>query len=254
MSLQVGQLSLGKLYEASVRQRVVGISLAARQLMKLFDQLEPLIVVGYTPRLFKIQAQLAAAKLGLDLPLHQISFCRFGQVHPSPSAYQDEPFAPSEVFTLDMWIKHQGYHADLARIYTLAPYKSDLLRLKRGALAIQEAAAKAAKAGDRLLNIVQAAQQAASSAGLFIVEGACGHGVGHTLHEEPEIAFCYNAGQPFSRLKPGSVITIEPLVSLKPATLCIQPDGVVSLPADISFCYAEAMLYVGEHQSVVIGR
>nr|WP_276508951.1 M24 family metallopeptidase [Entomospira culicis] len=237
-----------------MRQRVVGISQSAQLLMQLFDYLEPLIVVGMTPSYFKAQAQAYALQLGVTLAPSQISFCRFGQVHPDHRIFQEEPLQAGEAFTLDIWILYQGYHADLARIYHLPPYRREILLLKKGALAVQEAAAKAAKAGERLLNIVQAAQLAAMQAGVSIVEGACGHGVGYALHEEPTIAFCYNAGSPFSRLKAGSIITIEPLIALKPTTLTIHNDGVVTLPAEIPFFYAEAMVYVGEHQSVVIGQ
>ncbi|NIZ47019.1 M24 family metallopeptidase [Entomospira nematocerorum] len=254
MSLKVGLLATSELYEEGLRKRVVGITTSARILMQIFDALEPLIAIGVTPIYLKTQAQGLACRLGAFLAPEQISFCRFGQVHPSLTEYLDEPLEPGEAFTMDIWLQHQSYHADLARIYTLAPYRRELLYLKRAALNIQEAAVRSVRAGDRLLNVVQAAQQAATKAGVHIVEGACGHGIGQRLHEHPEIAFCYNAGSPFSRFKAGTIITIEPLVSLKPVSLTLHDDGRVTLPRDIPFAYAEVMVYIGETQTTVIGR
>lgn len=254
MSLNVGLLSASEFYEEGLRKRVIGISQAAKLLMQLFDRIENAVQVGMTPRKFKEHVHGVAMRLGINLMDEQISLCRFGQVHPDPSLYLDEALVSGEAFTLDIWIKHQGYHADLARVYTLPPYQADILHLKKGALAVQDAAIKAAKAGVRLLNIIQAVQQSAIKSGVYIVEGACGHGIGRKLHEEPMVAFCYNAGSPFSRLKAGSVITIEPLVTLKPAKLNICENGVVVLTPDIPFFYAEAMIYVGQERSIVIGR
>jgi methionyl aminopeptidase len=254
MSLKVGLLSVGELYEESLRKRVVGISQAAKLLMHLFDHSEILIQVGMQPLAIKQQILHEAHLLGATLQLGQIAFCRFGQVHPDPILYANEPLQAGESFTLDIWLEYQGYHADLARIYQLEPYKKELLQLKRGAYAVQEAALKVAKAGERFLSIVQAAQSAALLHGVHIVEGACGHGLGHHLHEEPTVPFCYNAGSPFAKIKAGSVITIEPLIALKPANLTLHEGGVVTLPHDIPFLYAEAMVYVGQDHTLVIGR
>ncbi|NIZ40479.1 M24 family metallopeptidase [Entomospira entomophila] len=254
MSLKVGLLATSELYEEGLRKRVVGITSSAKILMQIFDALEPLITIGVTPIYLKTQAQGFACRLGVFLAPEQISFCRFGQVHPSITEYLEEPLEPGEAFTLDIWLQHQSYHADLARIYTLAPYRRELLHLKRSALSIQEAAVRSIRAGERLLSVVQAAQQAATKAGVYIVEGACGHGIGQRLHEHPEIAFCYNAGAPFSRFKAGSIITVEPLIALKPVSLTIHDDGRVTLPSEVPFVYAEAMVYIGEKQTTVIGR
>lgn len=254
MSLKIGVVAVNELYQESLRRRFIGISEAAILLMKIFDQLESAIVAGLLPSQLKKLAQEIALSHDIVLESHQVALCRFGEIHPSPTEYCNLPLLAGEAFTLDIWLKHQGYHADLARIYMIAPYRPELLNLRDAVQKIQEAAILAARSGDRLLAITQAAQQAAAKAGVYIVEGACGHGVGYRLHEEPEVAFCYNAGAPFSRLKSGHVITIEPLITLEPATLSIQENGVVSLKKSIPFLYAEAMIYVGEHQSVVIGR
>jgi len=72
----------------------------------------------------------------------------------------------------------------------------------------------AARVGNRLLDISRAIQQHVERAGFFIVRQYSGHGVGRSMHEDPQVLNYVGSGDPDAmlRLKSGMVIAIEPMV------------------------------------------
>jgi len=60
--------------------------------------------------------------------------------------------------------------------------------------------------------------------GFSVLRGLCGHGVGKTIHEAPEVPNFYD---PRSRapLTEGLVLAVEPMISAEPSQLVTEPDG-----------------------------
>jgi methionyl aminopeptidase len=80
------------------------------------------------------------------------------------------------------------------------------------------------RSGARLSNVSHAIQQKAEDAGLFVVREFVGHGIGKTMHEDPQVP---NFGRPGKgpRLKKGVTIAIEPMLNIGGAGVEVQTDG-----------------------------
>ncbi len=119
-----------------------------------------------------------------------------------------------DVITLDFAASYKGWHADSAitvPVGTVAPEVQRLLKVTEDALYRGIAAARA---GNRLLDIARAVQHEVEAAGFSVVRHYGGHGVGRSMHEDPQVLNYVEAGDPgyMLRLKPGMVIAIEPMV------------------------------------------
>ncbi|MCX5714953.1 MAG: type I methionyl aminopeptidase [Candidatus Omnitrophica bacterium] len=118
-----------------------------------------------------------------------------------------------DILSIDLGIDYQGYFSDAA--VTVPVGKVDnrskkLIEVTRKALS---EGIKQAKAGNHLSDISHAIQVYVEGQGFSVVRQFVGHGIGWSLHEEPEIP---NFGQPHKGavLKNGMVLAIEPMVNV----------------------------------------
>jgi methionyl aminopeptidase len=123
-----------------------------------------------------------------------------------------------DIISIDVGVLYQGFHADSAWTFpvgSIPPETADLLKVTEESL---NAAIEQCRPGHRLGDVGQAVQEVAEAAGYSIVREYVGHGVGRSLHEEPQVP---NYGPPGRRevLSAGMTIAIEPMVNIGgPAT------------------------------------
>jgi len=88
-----------------------------------------------------------------------------------------------------------------------------------------------ARPGNRLSDVSHAVESFVRSNGFSVVREFVGHGVGRTLHEEPQIP---NYGPPGNgpRLKPGMTLAIEPMVNMGDARVKVLADNWTVVTAD----------------------
>ncbi len=116
-----------------------------------------------------------------------------------------------DLVKLDFGAIWQGFHADSAVTVIVGDAHSaeaeKLVRVTEDAL---EAGISQIRAGGRLSDVGAAVQQVAEGAGFSVVREYVGHGIGRSLHEDPQIP---NYGDPGRgpQLKPGLVVAVEPL-------------------------------------------
>jgi len=118
-----------------------------------------------------------------------------------------------DIVSLDVGVEFEGFIGDNATTVMVGvtdPEVIDLVRVSEKSL---EAAIAAAKPGNRLSDISHAVEKVAVAGGYSIVREFVGHGIGRTMHEEPQIP---NFGPPGRgpRLKAGMTFAIEPMVNL----------------------------------------
>jgi methionyl aminopeptidase len=87
------------------------------------------------------------------------------------------------------------------------------------------------KVGGRISDIGHAIQMYVEAHGFSIVREFVGHGIGASLHEEPQIA---NYGEPGRgpRLVEGMTLAIEPMVNMGKAAVKVLPDGWTAVTKD----------------------
>lgn len=139
--------------------------------------------------------------------------------------------AEADVVGLDFGLKHRGLFTDAAVTVAVGKISPEAQRLL---LATKEALRRgiaAARAGTHLSDISAAVEQVAEKYGYGLVRDLGGHGVGHRVHEEPQIP---NFGPPGRGpiLEPGWVLAIEPMFNLGGGAVKFLPDGYTVKTAD----------------------
>lgn len=132
--------------------------------------------------------------------------------------------APGDLVKLDVTADCDGYIADAADTVLVAPVTAAARRLRMSAVAAFHAGADAARAGRYVNEIGRAVEQRVRHDGFAVIRELCGHGVGRTIHEPPEV-LNYFAPSQRDRLTDGLVLTIEPMLAARRARAVQQPDG-----------------------------
>jgi len=117
-----------------------------------------------------------------------------------------------DIVGIDIGVDYKGYIADAAftlPVGLISREDEKLLKVTEDCLYLGLAQAQV---GKRIGDISWAIFNHARASGLEVVREYCGHGVGFSLHEEPQI-YNYPAQGPNPKLKPGMVIAIEPMVN-----------------------------------------
>lgn len=120
--------------------------------------------------------------------------------------------ADGDIVSIDVGVYYKGYHGDTADTFCVGQVTEQARRLIDNTRRCFYNSLAFARPGYRLGDIGHAVQQTAEEEGFAPVRVLSGHGVGHDLHEDPEVL---NYGKPHTgeTLKAGMVIAIEPMIN-----------------------------------------
>ena len=143
-------------------------------------------------------------------------------VHGIPSPRRR--LAEGDVISIDVGCIVDGWHADCARTWTVgqpAPEVSELIEATRRGM---EAGISAALPGNHLGDIGHAIESVAHEFGYGIVRPFVGHGIGQSMHEEPQVP---NYGRPGAGMliEAGMCFAIEPMFNLGGDEVYVEDDG-----------------------------
>lgn len=129
-----------------------------------------------------------------------------------------------DIVSVDVGAYYNGYHGDNAYTFAVGKISAEARQLLDVTEECLKLGIAQAKPGNRIGDISNAVQQHAESFGFGVVREFVGHGVGESLHEDPEVP---NFGKPGRgpRIVPGMTIAIEPMINLKGAGVRVLPDG-----------------------------
>ena len=150
-------------------------------------------------------------------------------VHGVPSPHTT--VQAGDLVKLDLTAQKDGYVADAAITVAVPPASLTARRLAECAQAAFECARSVARAGNRISAIGRAVEREASDAGFEVLRQWCGHGVGRTIHEPPEVPNFEDRSNP-AVLSDGLVITIEPIVTAGIDKSFVTSDGWTVVTAD----------------------
>ena len=130
-------------------------------------------------------------------------------VHGFPS---DRKLKNGDIISIDIGACYKGYHGDSAWTYTVGEVDEEtknLLKYTEEALFV---GLSQVKPGNRIGDIGYAIEEYAHKHNLGVVKELCGHGVGTSVHEDPEVP---NYGIPNTgpKLREGMVIAVEPMLT-----------------------------------------
>ena len=143
----------------------------------------------------------------------------------------DRPLADGDIVSIDIGTFLGGYAADMARTYAIGRVSDEARRLIEATERSLVAGIDAMRPGNRLGDVSAAVQQVVEEAGFWVVREFVGHGIGSTFHEPPNLPNFGRAGTgPI--LRPGLVLAIEPMVTVRRTTVEVLADGWTAPTAD----------------------
>jgi methionyl aminopeptidase len=149
-------------------------------------------------------------------------------VHGIPN---DEPLRDGDIVGVDCGVVYQGYYGDAARTFGVGQVSDQARRLLDVTKQALEIAVQQVWPDGRLHDIGSAVQQHVEAAGFSVVREFVGHGIGTSLHEDPQVPNFGQRGKGI-RLKPGLVLAIEPMVNAGGVDVRVDADGWTARTAD----------------------
>lgn len=129
-----------------------------------------------------------------------------------------------DIVTIDMVVNLNGSLADSAWTYAVGNISEEARHLMDTTLKCLYLGIKEAKVGNRLGDIGHAIQSYAEGEGFSVVREFVGHGIGKTMHEDPQVLHYGEAGRGL-RIQEGMVFTIEPMINEGTFNLKIDKNG-----------------------------
>jgi methionyl aminopeptidase len=136
-----------------------------------------------------------------------------------------------DIVGLDLGCVVDGFFGDAARTVGVGQIGDVARRLMETTREALMAGIEECRPGKRVGDIGQAIQSLAESRGYSVVREFVGHGIGTSLHEEPQVPNYGPAGRR-ERLVPGMCLAIEPMVNTGGPTVRTLKDGWTAVTAD----------------------
>lgn len=149
-------------------------------------------------------------------------------VHGIPT---DKSLAEGDIISVDCGVKKNGFYGDHAYSFAVGVVKPELLKLLEVTKESLYKGIEQCVAGNRVGDISYAVQQHAEKHGYGVVRELVGHGLGKSLHEDPEVPNYGKRGDG-PKLKDGMVLAIEPMINLGKKNVKQLNDGWTIVTAD----------------------
>lgn len=174
-------------------------------------------------------------------------------VHGMPSAKRS--LRSGDIVSIDTGVELDGYFGDSAVTVGVGEVNDSVKRLLRVTEESLELAIDKARAGNRLFDISSTVEGHVKSNGFSIVREFVGHGIGTSLHEEPQIPNYVDRRGENPRLKPGMVLAIEPMVNAGKPETKVLGDRWTAVAKDGSYsAHFEHMVAVTDNGPWVLSR
>lgn len=136
-----------------------------------------------------------------------------------------------DIIGVDCGVVIDGFYGDSARTFPVGKIDADSQRLIDVTRDSLLKGIEQMVVGNRLHDISWAVQNTVESQGFSVVRDFVGHGIGRSLHEEPQVP---NFGTPKTgvRLGPGMVLAIEPMVNMGRSEVKVLDDGWTAVTVD----------------------
>lgn len=145
-------------------------------------------------------------------------------VHGIPDRHKE--LQSGDLISLDIGLEYQGFFADMTESLVIGgpvqnPAAARLITVARQSLAL---AIRQAQVGKTINDVSRAIQKHVEHSGFGVVRELVGHGIGRSLHEEPQVPNYVSPG-PSTRLEAGMVLAIEPMITAGDWHVVTRPDG-----------------------------
>ena len=150
-------------------------------------------------------------------------------VHGIPS--RDRVLRDGDLVGLDFGVCCDGYFGDAARTVSVGRTSREAQLLMDVTASSLAAGIEAIRPGAHIADISGAIQDVAEGAGFSLVREFVGHGIGRSLHEDPQVPN-YRTGTRGVKLSEGLVLAIEPMVNAGGPEVYVKDDGWTAATRD----------------------
>ena len=174
-------------------------------------------------------------------------------VHGMPSAKRK--LKSGDIVSIDTGVLLEGYFGDSAVTVAIGEVNESVKRLLKVTEESLELAIDRTRAGNRLFDVCGTVEKYVTLNGFSIVREFVGHGIGTSLHEEPQVPNYVDRRGENPRLKPGMVLAIEPMVNAGKAETKVLSDKWTAVAKDGSYsAHFEHMVAVTDNGPWVLSR
>lgn len=142
-------------------------------------------------------------------------------VHGFPSGYQ---LKSGDIVGVDLVVELDGFMGDMCYTFPVGDVDSKVLDLCLTTKESLYVGIEACRAGHRIGDIANAVQTYCEHRGYSVVREMCGHGIGRSMHEDPEVPN-YGRRGTGAVIRNGMCLCIEPMINLGSRNIVIERDG-----------------------------
>ena len=128
-----------------------------------------------------------------------------------------------DVVSIDIGVEYKGYHSDSANTYVVGEARKEIIDLVNNTKNALYEGLSVIKDGVKISDIGKKIENYAKINNLGVVRELVGHGVGASIHEEPDVPNFYTNTN--TLLKNGMVIAVEPMLNLGARHVYMENDG-----------------------------
>jgi methionyl aminopeptidase len=228
MIIRKGKAELGKMRKANL---IVA---------SVLDHLANLIIPGVSTgdldlaaeKLIRDSGGLPAFKGYNGFPATVCTSINEEVVHGIPK--NDRHLKEGDILAVDVGVCYEGFFGDSARTFAVGEVSNEVQQLMDVTCESLYLGIREAVIGNRVSDISAAVQKHVEAHGFSVVREFVGHGIGRSLHEDPQVP---NFGSPGHgpRLVEGMVLAIEPMVNSKGPAVRVLEDRWTAVTVDGGF-------------------
>jgi len=204
-----------------------------------FEEVRSLILPGVSTWDLELFADRFIARNGvrsafkgyMGYPAHLCTSINEEVVHGIPS--KDRVVREGDILSIDFGIVREGFYGDAAMTFPVGAVNGVSSRLLAATERSLAAGIGEVRPGNRLGDVSAAVQETVESEGFSVVRDFVGHGIGRSLHEDPQIPNFGKRGVG-PKLLPGMILAIEPMVNAGGWPVEVLADGWTVVTRDRS--------------------
>lgn len=139
-----------------------------------------------------------------------------------------------DIVSVDCGVIIDGYYSDRALTHPVGRVKPEIQKLLDVTETSLEKAIEQVRPGNTLGDIGAAVQEYCEAAGFGVVREFVGHGIGKKMHEDPQVPNYGKRGKG-TKLRPGMVLAIEPMINAGGPEVKVLNDGWTAVTLDGSW-------------------
>jgi methionyl aminopeptidase len=160
-----------------------------------------------------------------------------------------------DILSVDVGVTLDGFVADSAWTFPVGTISADAQRLLDTCKAALEAGIDKARVGNTIGDISKAVQTVTEAAGFSVIRSLVGHGVGRSMHEDPQVPNFVSAYKG-PELKEGMTIAIEPMITAGEAEVFIHDDewSISTTDASLAAHFEHTVAVTAEGPRILTGK